>query len=467
MGPFGRNTRAWRSTVIPTGVKVRCPPRNPSCRAYAVPLALGLGAVLVSGAVPASAQAPPEPTLAITAEAMQVGRIYSATGVAIGGIAMINVAGSKAISLTPNTFGSDTNDFRTSKSEEPSVSNNGRMAFASNRSGKWRIYVANADGSGLRQVTTGDGSVPDDRRPVISPDGTRVAFVSRRPLTPGDPISHSTDIWMVNANGTNLQRLTQPEADGRGSSTIRSVDFNDAGTRLAYRGTRLVSDSGGAAIREVLGFIDVDGRNESTLRIDDCGGGGVLDWVGDSLLYSMGGNVQGCFPTKYVVRTVSTGASSTVEHATLGGATDTAGGARLSANARSILYTYGVAGDVTIARIGVDGSDRTLTKTRVIAPGVWLWWSAGAFPRPTSYVIEPRKVTVRAGGSKALRPILRDRKKAIVSTSGADWAWIDRPNAAYIDAVGRLTTSTTTLPGTYRASISNAGFTAVVTIIVR
>ena len=52
---------------------------------------------------------------------------------------------------------------------------NGASCPASNCSPNGELYVVNADGSGLRRLTT---SRADDEHPTWSPDGTRIAFAS-------------------------------------------------------------------------------------------------------------------------------------------------------------------------------------------------------------------------------------------------------------------------------------------------
>lgn len=56
---------------------------------------------------------------------------------------------------------------------EPS-SEQGRIAFASTRDGDAEIFVMNADGSGVRQITHNE---VDDHSPDWAPDGRRIAFV--------------------------------------------------------------------------------------------------------------------------------------------------------------------------------------------------------------------------------------------------------------------------------------------------
>jgi Tol biopolymer transport system component len=72
-----------------------------------------------------------------------------------------------------------------------------KIAFASARDGDYDIYVMNADGSGVRQITS--NSSPDNF-PTWSPDGTRIAFTSGRD---GD-----FDIYVAGADGSNPVDIT-------------------------------------------------------------------------------------------------------------------------------------------------------------------------------------------------------------------------------------------------------------------
>ncbi len=72
-----------------------------------------------------------------------------------------------------------------------------RIAFASTRSGNSEIWVANADGTGARQLTNSSAL---DTAPCWSPTGQEIAFTSDR--------SGAPQIWVMDTEGLNLRRLT-------------------------------------------------------------------------------------------------------------------------------------------------------------------------------------------------------------------------------------------------------------------
>jgi TolB protein len=81
------------------------------------------------------------------------------------------------------------------------------------RDGLWRptsleIFVMNADGSGLRQVTGLGGA---NFAPYFTPDGARIIFASNH----HNPRSRDFELYLVSTDGTGLERVTwNPTFDG-------------------------------------------------------------------------------------------------------------------------------------------------------------------------------------------------------------------------------------------------------------
>src|SRR5438045_9298096 len=80
----------------------------------------------------------------------------------------------------------------------------GQIAFSTDRDGNPEIYVVNADGSGLRNLTN---NPTFDFELTWSPDGTKIALSSDRD---GD-----TEIYLMHADGTDPEKLTNNPGQDR------------------------------------------------------------------------------------------------------------------------------------------------------------------------------------------------------------------------------------------------------------
>ncbi len=87
------------------------------------------------------------------------------------------------------------------------------IAFAStadltggNADHSFEVFVINTDGTGLTQLSA--DPVVDSTHPSISGDGSLVTFATESLLTPGPPAVYQGEVFVVNADGTGLTQLT-------------------------------------------------------------------------------------------------------------------------------------------------------------------------------------------------------------------------------------------------------------------
>jgi hypothetical protein len=133
---------------------------------------------------------------------------YSSKGGAqTGGIFIVNADGSGVRRVT-----SDVND------GEPTWSPDGtKLAFVHVSNGRRRLVTANLDGSGLTVITPTLERDIDD--PEWSPDGTRLTF------------SDFADVYVVNADGSGLVDLT---ADAAQPARSDNPTWSPDGSKIAY-----------------------------------------------------------------------------------------------------------------------------------------------------------------------------------------------------------------------------------------
>jgi Tol biopolymer transport system component len=120
---------------------------------------------------------------------------------------------------------------------QPSWSPDGKkLTFQGYWQGNWHIYIVNADGSNLKQMTSGDY---DYREPHWSPDGTTLAFSSDR--------SGNYDIWTLDVVGEQLIPFTSSPTNEYGPTwspdgqNLAFVSSDKASGKILIRST--INDS--------------------------------------------------------------------------------------------------------------------------------------------------------------------------------------------------------------------------------
>jgi Tol biopolymer transport system component len=104
------------------------------------------------------------------------------------------------------------------------------------------LYSVNADGSGLRRLTRNAAA---DGQAAWSPDGRKIAFISRRD-------GGAAEIYVMNADGTDQRRLTRTHGDEG------DLAWSPDGTKIAFTGT------GVEKLRDVY-VINADGTHQRQL----------------------------------------------------------------------------------------------------------------------------------------------------------------------------------------------------------
>jgi len=242
----------------------------------------------------------------------------------------------------------------------------GRIAFDNHED----VWTINADGTNLTRLTHSPAFEFD---PSWSPDGTRIAYRSDR----GD----ESEIWMMNADGTGQRRLTA------GLSPAWSPD----GLRITYASPGDILCPPGRGPRCTgISIMNADGSGQH--RVPNTDGGEYPSWSPDGKRIAFNSNLTG----DHVMYIVDVDGSNLVDLSSVGEGWQV----KWSPDGRSILFTshrdhpdnYT---DVYVMR--PDGSAvRRLTHARAYTPA----WSPDGdnivFSAPGLFIMDPDGSDVRA-----------------------------------------------------------------------
>jgi len=124
----------------------------------------------------------------------------------------------------------------------------GQIAFVSERDGNAEIYLIDADGSRLTRLTNHPAA---ETQPAWSPDGARIAFTSNR--------DGRGDIFVMNADGSNLANLTN-------DSDIHMLPvWSPNGAQIAFTTWAWDGVSEISVVDSEISVVDADGSNLTKL----------------------------------------------------------------------------------------------------------------------------------------------------------------------------------------------------------
>src|SRR2546425_3777080 len=247
----------------------------------------------------------------------------------------------------------------------------GKITFQSNRNGNFDIFVMNADGSGVTQLTN---SPADEFLPLFSPDGTRIVFGKcfgggcdvvvinadgsgeRVVVNQGFPGAWSPDgnrIALGGSAGTGIEGIYVVNVDGSGLVRVLDADFI---TDWSPDGRQLMIVSNRDGDLELYAT-PLDGSPVTKLTDNTADDGAGTGWSPDGSRIAFNSNRGGAGQDVYVMNADGSGVTQLTPN---DGFDDD--GPVWSPDASQIAFESNRAGDEQIFVMNVDGSDmRQLT----------------------------------------------------------------------------------------------------------
>ncbi|KYG66869.1 translocation protein TolB [Bdellovibrio bacteriovorus] len=110
---------------------------------------------------------------------------------------------------------------------EPATAADGRIAFSSDRAGRPMIYTADSSGNNVKRITFAGVF---NSSPSWSPDGKKIAFAGQS--------DNNFDIFVMNADGTGMIRLTSAKKPNGKMSSNEDPSFSPDGRFVMYTSDR-------------------------------------------------------------------------------------------------------------------------------------------------------------------------------------------------------------------------------------
>ena len=172
-----------------------------------------------------------------------------------------------------------------------------------NADGNSELFFVNADGTGLRQLTSSSGGV-GAYNTSLDPAGHRIVFTSDRDLVPGENADGNGELFGINVDGTGLRQLTHTTGgnDPCGFQGNSHPRFDFSGQKITFDSDRDLVPGQNADGNIELFVMNTDGTGivQLTSTTGNCGSGeGSLDGTGTQVVFDSdhdlvpGGNADG------------------------------------------------------------------------------------------------------------------------------------------------------------------------------
>lgn len=310
-----------------------------------------------------------------------------------------------------------------------------------------QVFVMNSDGSNMRQVTF---PIPDllntwAEVPVISPDGTKIAFVSHRTSTAGQEYV----LFTANVDGSQPTQIAP-------SVSVSGIAWSPDSKQLAF----ISSDCGS---NWAVSVINADGTGERLLACKSPGGP-AIDWSPDGtrIAYlsndTFGPGIVQVRPDGTLLGAITSTQLGGFSNARVGGFRYSPDSARLAYANQTGCFVGGCAFK-GISFINVDGTGRQDAINDQNPHGFW-WQPGPAILRPTTLTLGPDPLVFGPGFRQQLSPVLKDSAGNILSRSAFGYCETAGSRYAIADDRGFVGRSTDPGPATTEMFVFNGGLTS-------